>query len=331
MQALLSFAGRHGPALLFASVFVGIVWPTLADAAQPLMGSAVFVFTAGGFLKVGRSAFAQELARPTRLIAVLAWTLLGVPLVAWAVTRHVALPAGVAVGMILCMAAPPVGSAAAIAAMLRMNTALALVGSVAISLLSPLYLPTLVRSLGAGSLEVDTTSMTARIACIVLGAAATSALLRRCASNCLERHPDALTGASVLGLIVVGLGVMKGIQPLVLEHGSATLLVVLIAFAVNVSFQSLGFALFLPLGRRDAATVGLLSGYRNVTLVAVVAAPWLAGSPQVHLYIAASVLPIFIMPLLSSLVARHLAGLSAIRSELGRESAIAASPFPRRG
>ena len=76
--------------------------------------------------------------------------------------------------MILCAAAPPVGSAAAIAAMLRMNTAVALLGSVAISLLSPLYLPALVQSLGAASLVVDTLRMMLRIACIVLGAAAVS-------------------------------------------------------------------------------------------------------------------------------------------------------------
>ena len=305
MQALLSFAGRHGPALLFAAVLVGIACPGLAEAAHPLMGAAVFVFTAGGFLKVRGLAFARELAQLRRLVVVMLWTLLGVPLVAWAVAAHLALPAGTAAGLVLCMAAPPVGSAAAIAAMLRMNTALALVGSVAVSLLSPLYLPWLVQSLGAVAIEIDTPRMMERVACIVLGAAMVSAVLRRYADGWLVRHPDALTGASVLGLVVVGLGVMKGMQPVVLEHGDEVALVVCFAFAVNVGFQLLGTALFLPLGGRDAATVGLLSGYRNVTLIAVVAAPWLADSPQVQLYIAASVLPIFMLPLLTSGLSRR--------------------------
>jgi predicted Na+-dependent transporter len=202
------------------------------------------------------------------------------------------------------MVAPPVGSAAAIAAMLRMNIALALVGSVVISMISPLYLPALARLLGAGAMDIDMVHLMSRIAVIVLGAAATTVLLRRWASQWLDDHPDALTGVTVVGLIVVGIGVMKGMQPLILAHPGEVARVVAIAFAANVGAQLMGLLLFLPLGLRDAATVGLLSGYRNVTLIAVVAAPWLAGSPNVQMYIAASVLPIFMLPLLTSALAR---------------------------
>ena len=320
MSNVLSFIGRHGPAMLFASVLVGVVLPGLADAAQPLMGAAVFVFTAGGFLKVRGAPFAEALARPARLAAILAWVLFGVPLVAWAAASSLALPAGIATALVLCMCAPPVGSAASIAAMLRMNTALALVGSVALSLASPLYLPWLMSSLGGTAVEIDTVRMAARIAGIVVGAAAVSAVLRRYADGWLTRHPDALTGTSVVGLVVVGLGVMKGMQPMVLEQATSVAAVVGIAFAVNAGFQLLGIALFLPLGLRDAASVGLLGGYRNVTLVAVVAAPWLAGSPQVHLYIAASVLPIFMMPLITQALVR---GFHAFRGRSTGRLAVA--------
>jgi hypothetical protein len=52
----------------------------------------------------------------------------------------------------------------------------------------------------------------------------------------------------------------------------------------------------------DALTVGLVSGNRNVTLVWVVVAPWLGGLPLVEAYLAASVFPIFMLPLLTKML-----------------------------
>lgn len=42
MRNLLAFAGRNGPVMLFGGVFVGLLIPTLAESARPLMGAAVF-------------------------------------------------------------------------------------------------------------------------------------------------------------------------------------------------------------------------------------------------------------------------------------------------
>ena len=61
---LLAFAGRNGPLILFVGVMIGLVAPTLADAARPLLGFAVFVFTLGAFLKVDLASFRKEFERP---------------------------------------------------------------------------------------------------------------------------------------------------------------------------------------------------------------------------------------------------------------------------
>src|SRR4051812_9028023 len=57
---VLAFAGRNGPAMLFGGVLLGLVAPPLADAARPLLGIAVFVFTLGAFLKVDLASFQKE-------------------------------------------------------------------------------------------------------------------------------------------------------------------------------------------------------------------------------------------------------------------------------
>lgn len=300
MQALLTFAGRNGPVMLFVGVFLGLLLPDLAAAARPFMTVAVFVFTLGAFLKVDRIALAAEWARPARLAGILSWTACGVPVATWMLTRALPLPDGIAIGMLLCMLAPPVGSAAAMAAMLNLNPALALTTTVVISLASPLLLPPAAALLGGLELRVDSTGLMMRLATVVLGAAAVAAALRRYAGAFVRDNPHAMTGISVAGLIVVAIGAMHGVLPQLSAHGSYVCEALVAAFAVNAGFQVIGRLLFAGLGRTDALTVGLVSGNRNVTLVWVAAAPWLVDMPEVEVYLAASVFPIFMLPLLMS-------------------------------
>jgi predicted Na+-dependent transporter len=297
LRALLSFAGRHGPLMLFTGVFVGLLAPNLAASARPLMGAAVFVLTLGAFLKVDKDALRLDLARPGRLLWLPLWIALGVPLLTWALLSVLPLPDGTKVGMLLCMLAPPVGSAAAIAAMLGLNPAMALSATLVVSLLCPFILPPAALALGAIALHMDAGALMLRLALLVGGAATVAAALRRWAGGWVDSNPHAMTGVSVLGLIVGAMGAMHGMQAQWLQHGQDMALNLVLAFALNAGFQWLGTVLFAPLGRTDALTAGLLSGNRNVSLVWVAAMPWLAGLPGAELYFAASVFPIFMLPL----------------------------------
>ena len=297
MNPLLSFAGRHGPAILFLGVVLGLVQPSLADAAKPLMGMAVFVFTLGAFLKVDAAAFRAELARPARLAGLLLWIVVGVPLVTWGLLQCLPLPQGVRTGALLCMIGPPVGSAAAMAAMLRLNPALALVVTVLASIASPLILPPAALALGDVRLHLDAAALMTRMAVVVGGAALAAGALRRFAGAAVRANGNAVTGISVLGLIVVAIGAMHGMQLQMARHLSDVAFALIVACALNAGFQLLGAALFARQGASDALTVGLMSGNRNVTLVWVALMPWLAAMPGVELYLAASMFPIFMLPL----------------------------------
>jgi ACR3 family arsenite transporter len=304
MNKLLSFAGRHGPLVLFVGVLLGLVAPPLAQAVKPFMGAAVFVFTLGAFLKVDRPALQAQLTRPARVVLRLLWVVVGVPLVTWALFRQLPLAPATRTGILLCMLAPPVGSAAAMTAMLRLNPALALTVTVATSLLSPVFLPPAALLLGGWHLHLQPTMMMMRIGTVVGGAALVATTLRRFAGRFVAANPQAMTGVSVLGLIVVAVGAMQGMRPQLVSHPGAVATALGVAFAVNAGFQALGAALFARHGAVDALTVGLMSGNRNVTLVWVAVLPWLAQMPGVELYFAAAVFPIFVLPLpLSKLLA----------------------------
>lgn len=302
LTRILDFAGRRGPAVLFIGVLLGLMSPPLAEWARPLMGFAVFTFTLGAFMKVRLDDFKAPLTQPMRLAVALGWTTFGVPAVAIVLARLVPLPGDVTLGFLICMLAPPVGSAAAIAAMLGLSPVLALLATVFATVLAPLYLPSIAAFAGSLQLQMSPWDMTLRLALIVGSAAAAAGVLKRFAGGFVQRNPQAMTGLAVAGLLLVALGAMRGMQNTLLEQPLVAIELLVLAFLVNAGFQILGAALFASWGRAEAVTIGLVSGNRNVTLAWVMAAPALASLPGVELYIALSVFPIFMMPALS----RHL-------------------------
>jgi predicted Na+-dependent transporter len=296
-SALLARAGRNGPALLCGGVLIGLVAPVLAEAARPMMGVAVFVFTLGAFLKVDAAAFRAEVAERRSTLLILVWSSFGVPLLAYSFVQAAAPSAGLALGLLLCALAPPVGSAAAIAAMLGLSAPLALLATVVATLAAPLYLPPLAALLAGAELSIDPLSMSLRLGAIVGGAALTAWLLRRRAGRWVAENPNAMTGIAVLGLLLVAIGAMRGMREEIMAAPGQAALLLGLAFLVNAGLQATGALLFAALERRRALTVGLVSGNRNITLVWAAAAPFLADHPSVELFLAMSVFPIFMLPL----------------------------------
>jgi len=299
VRDILAFAGRNGPLLLFGGVLIGLLAPPLAEAARPLLGVAVFAFTLGAFLKVDPPALRCETRQRSWVLGVLLWTTLGVPLAMLVLLGLFGPEEALAQGMLLCMLAPPVGSAAAIAAMVGLSAPLALLATLVATILSPLYLPPLASELAGYQLHIDPLDMAQRLLLIVGGACMCAALLRRFAGGFVSENPHAMTGVAVLGLILVAIGAMRGMQSLFLEQPREVARVFLLAFAVNAGFQALGTVLFWPAGRLRALSIGLVSGNRNVTLVWAALGTSLVDAPMVELYLAMSVFPIFMMPVLT--------------------------------
>jgi predicted Na+-dependent transporter len=293
---LLARAGRSGPALLCGGVLIGLIASPLAEMAKPLMGIAVFVFTLGAFLKVNGASFRAECADRRSTIMILAWATFGVPLLVDTLVQVAHPGPDLALGLLLCALAPPVGSAAAIAAMLGLSAPLALLATVVATLAAPLYLPPLAAAMGGAELAIDPLAMSLRLGAIIGGAALAAWLLRRFAGRWVADNPNAMTGIAVLGLLLVAIGAMRGMREQILTAPEQAALLLALAFLANAGFQAVGALLFAALERRRALTVGLVSGNRNIALVWAAAAPFLADHPAVELFLAMSVFPIFMLP-----------------------------------
>lgn len=315
IAGLFAAAGRNGPALLVLAVAAGLAVPALAAVARPWMGVAVFLFTLGAFLKAEPGVVGRESRRPATLAAILLWSTFGVPLAVLGVVTLAAPPPDAATALLLYAVAPPVGAAAAIAAMLGLSVPLALVTSVPAIAAAPLYAPVLAAALTGEALAIDPVVMAARMATIVGGAMGAALLLRRFAGRTLAADPAAAsTGLSVCGLLLLGLGAMHGAQDHLLADPARALGLLGLAVAVNIGLDAAGTLVGRCLGRTRAATLGMVSGNRNVTLVWAGVTPFLADRPDVEFALAMTVLPVFLLPVLRRRLADLAAGARRVRT-----------------
>lgn len=292
----LDFAGRNGPVILLLGVLIGLVLPSLADLARPLMGLAIFCFTLGAFLKVDAPAFRAEAAHPLRLILLLIWASFGVPVLALLVAAAWHAEDATAQGLLLAVLAPTVGSAAAVATMLGLRAPLAMLASLAATLAAPASLPLFAALAGGPHLSIDPWQMMRVLLVIVGGAAAAAMLLRRFAGGFVCGNPQVMTGIAVAGLLLVAVAAMRGMQPRLLADPGGAAAVLALAFGINIALQALGTLLFLRCGASVALTAGLVSGNRNVTLAWAAAGYGLPFDTEIAM--AMCIFPIFMLPAL---------------------------------
>jgi hypothetical protein len=99
----------------------------------------------------------------------------------------------------------------------------------------------------------------------------------------------------VVGLVIVGLAMMSGIRAHWATDPDAFSLFIVAAIGVNLGAGLVGTILFASWGSKDALTVGLVSGNRNVTLAWAAAGSTLPMATEA--YVAACVLPVLALPL----------------------------------
>jgi hypothetical protein len=116
-------------------------------------------------------------------------------------------------GVILSVLAPPVGSAAAIAAILGLRPRLALIASLALTLVAPLSIPAFATILGI-NVSIDMVHLAWRLALIIgfgLPSRSDGATLAQQVQAVLPDQ-SAAAGVAVIGLVIVGLAMMSGIR-----------------------------------------------------------------------------------------------------------------------
>jgi BASS family bile acid:Na+ symporter len=299
LRRCLQAAGRHGAAVVILGLVVGFLVPGLAEAARPLLALAVLIFSFGSFLKLDGGAAAEEWRRAPLTLLVAAWCALGIPLATALLLRLLPLDPGLAQGVLLWAAVPTSAASVAFAAILGLAPSLALVATVVGTAAAPLLLPLLMATAGGGiALATDPLQLCLNLLGLLGGAAALALVARRLAGGLIAANPDAMTGITVLALMLAGLGSMRGVQAAFLAEPLRVLALLLLAYLLLIGTQILGTLLFWPLlGARGALTAGLAGGTRTITLAWVVLGPEV--SHLANLFLAMAMVAKYTSPALS--------------------------------
>lgn len=297
MSRLLAFLGGHATWVLFVGVFLGLALPSLATLARPLLAPAVAVLLTATLVRVDWRVMLDTLRRPGLVAGIVAWLLLGAPLVTAAVLTLLPLPGPLTTALVLMAAAPPILSAAPIAMILGLDGALALVVSLIATLLTPLTVPPLALALLGLELDLGVGEFMARLAVVVVVAVAAAALIRRAIGR--ERLPRVarhLDGAVVIVMLVFAVAIMDGVTATLMARPAVVALWLGAAFVANPALQAIGALAFAWLGRRRALTIGLVSGNCNMGLLLAAFPP--GADADVVLYFAVAQLPMYMLPAL---------------------------------
>lgn len=307
MGRVLAFLGGHATWALFIGVFLGLALPPLASVARPLLGPAIALLLTATLVRVDWRVMLDTLRRPATVAAIVAWLLVGSPIVATAVLALLPLPVPLTTALVLMAAAPPILSAAPIAMILGLDGALALVVGLIATLLTPLTVPPLALALLGLEIELGVGEFMARLAVVVAIAVVAALVLRRVIGR--ERLPRVsrhLDGLVVVVMLVFAVAIMDGVTAALAARPGTVALWLSAAFIANPALQVAGALAFAWLGRRRALTIGLVSGNCNMGLLLAAFPP--GTDSDVALYFAVAQLPMYMLPALLLPLYRRLVG-----------------------
>jgi len=296
---------RHARPVLAGGIFAGLLLPDLAALLRPLMEAAVVTSLTLSMLRIDWLSIAAYGRQPGRAGVALGWILLGAPVLTLAAAKALGVPSGLTVALVFAAAAPPVTAAPAFALLLGLDAALALVILVIGTALLPLTLGPVAFWLLDLELSIGLGPFLLRIAIFIGLPFLISGMSRRSIRrDWLDARATEISGSIVLALVVFAIGIMDGVTARLLADPWTVAAFAGAAFVLNFALQALGTAAFLWMGRRQALTMGLASGYRNMAIMLVLTTG-IAG-PDMWLYVAMAQLPMYILPMLTNPVYRRL-------------------------
>ncbi len=314
----LAWLARHGSWLIGGCLFVGLALPELARLCKPLIGPAVFVLLIATLLRIDWSRALSHARRPGPIVVMTVWLLLGAPLAMWLALQTMPLPEGLVRALVLTASSPVLTAVPTFALLLGLDAALALVALLATSLLQPVLQPPLALALLGIELDVGIGALMSRLGLFVGGAFVATLLVRWLAGReRIERAAAPISGIAVLMLILFGIGVVDGLTGTILARPGHAFVFIVGAFAGNFALQVIGGVAFWLLARaglfdrRQALTIALGSGNRNLAVLVAVLGP--SADADLFLFLAVNQFPMYFVPALLGPIYRRMLGAAAER------------------
>ena len=313
----LAWLGGQGTRAIAALVFIGVAVPPAGQLLKPFVTEAIFLLLCISFMRVDIRALRDLLRRPGIVVAATAWTMLGVPLISGAGCLAAGLDThspDLFLALMLQAVASPMMAAPALAAVMGLDSTLALITLVTSTALVPFTAPLFAYVFFGTALTLSPLGLGLKLVAILAGSLLVAGAIRRSVGGAaIARHKAPIDGLNILVLFVFVAAVMGNVVGGFWADPLKTFELTLLAFAVFFALVGVTTLVFRIIGRERALALGLLVSQRNMGLMVAATDGVLPGTTW--LYFALSQFPIYLSPqLLKPLVAR----LSAAASTPGR-------------
>ena len=302
---------RHSTKVLAAAILLGLFWQDFSNAIKPAAPVCAVLCMLLACARMDWSGIGALLRRPWRVVLIVAWALIGAPLVVYAVAAPFLPPgAPLLAAMVLNGGAPPILAAPAMALILGVEPVLSMVAAVIGTALAPFSVPAVTHFLDLGSIELPAEALLLRLLLVVAIVLGGAWLLKRLAGReRIERHGVLLEGATVFFIAGFGAGLMAGVKAMLMADPAKALLFIVLAFVLHIALSVSGALLLWWRDRRQALVMALLSGFRNMMMIYVVIVD--VAHPDVILFVICAQFPMFLMPLAIRPLFRRLNGATA--------------------
>lgn len=313
----LAWLGGQGTRAIAALVFIGVAVPPAGELLKPFVTEAIFLLLCISFIRVDIGALRDLLRRPGIVVAATAWTMLGVPLISGAGCLAAGLDThspDLFLALMLQAVASPMMAAPALAAVMGLDSTLALITLVTSTALVPFTAPLFAYVFFGTALTLSPLGLGLKLVAILAGSLLVAGAIRRSVGGAaIARHKAPIDGLNILVLFVFVAAVMGNVVGGFWADPLKTFELTLLAFAVFFALVGVTTLVFRIIGRERALALGLLVSQRNMGLMVAATDGVLPGTTW--LYFALSQFPIYLSPqLLKPLVVR----LSATASTPGR-------------
>jgi predicted Na+-dependent transporter len=303
----LAWLGRQGTRAIAALVLIGIALPPLGELLRPYVAEAIFLLLVISFMRVDIAALRDHLRRPGIVVAASAWTMIAVP----ALIGLGCLAAGLDksspdlfLALMLQAVASPMMAAPALAALMGLDSTLALITLVTGTALVPLTAPLFAAIFFGSVLTLSPLTLGLKLGLILAGSLGVALAIRWLFGiDAIRRHKEPIDGVNILILLVFVSAVMGSVAGSFWADPLQVVGIALLAFAIFFALLGATMLVFRRLGHERALALGLLVSQRNMGLMVAATDGVLPG--LTWLYFALSQFPIYLSPqLLKPMVGR---------------------------
>ena len=295
--AVLAWTGRNGTLVMPAGLAVGLASPELCEVSRPLADPLVLILFALSIFLLDPRALALHLRRPAVVGTGIAWILLLIPFVTYAVGTAAGLPPGLLAVTVMWSACPPLVSIPGLAMLCGLDGAMALLLLLGSMVVFTASLPFILSFLVGDILAFDPFDLLVRLGLIVSSCLVVGQGLRRLVGHeRVARYTQETNGVLVLLLALFAVTIMGGFHEALARSPGRIPLFVAVTLLASLGAQLLSAIAFFPVARLTAGAVALASGHRNVAIM-LPAAGGALGSDFL-LFIAVIQFPIYLLPML---------------------------------